>query len=240
MDHGHNRQWSRPGESVWQQHRGGGAWSGSWGGSWGGLGDGPWGRGRPGPPPWLSGLFGMGQGEQQRGPRVRRGDVRAAILDVLSDEPMNGYQVIGQIAERTRGAWKPSPGSVYPTISQLEDEGLVEGDDDRGRRLLRLTDEGRAYVEANAEELAAVWRPFEEPETEGSRSEHASLKPEIGQLMSAIWQIASTGSRQQKRDAIEILVDARRRLYGLLADGSAEDPADPEDRAGGSGGEERP
>lgn len=239
MDHGHNRQWCRPGESVWQQHRGGG-WGGSWGG-WGGLGEPPWGRGRPGPPPWVAGLFGLGQGEQQRGPRVRRGDVRAAILDVLATEPMNGYQVISEIAERTRGAWKPSPGSVYPTISQLEDEGLVEGDDERGRRLLRLTDEGRAYVETNAEELAAVWAPFREAEDEERGPAHSSLKPEIGQLMSAIWQIVSTGNKRQKREAIEILVDTRRRLYGLLADGTAEDAEeDAEDADRGRAEEDRP
>ena len=188
-------------------------WSGPWG-------EPPWGRGMPGPPPWVAGLFGLGQGESQRGPRVRRGDVRAAILDVLATEPMNGYQLISQVSERTQGAWKPSPGSVYPTISQLEDEGLIEGDEARGRRVLRLTDEGRAYVAANADELAGVWSPFAEPEPERAGSpDYAALKPEIGQLMSAVWQIVSTGTDQQRRDAIEVLVDTRRRLYGLLAEG---------------------
>lgn len=190
-------------------------WSGSWG-------EPPWGRGMPGPPPWVAGLFGLGQGEPQRGPRVRRGDVRAAILDVLATEPMNGYQLISQISERTQGAWKPSPGSVYPTISQLEDEGLIEGDEARGRRVLRLTDEGRAYVTANADELAGVWSPFAEPERTGS-PDYSALKPEIGQLMSAVWQIVSTGTDQQRRDAIEVLVDTRRRLYGLLAEGDQGD-----------------
>jgi len=166
----------------------------------------------------VSGLFGLAQGDQPRGPRVRRGDVRAAILDVLATEPMNGYQLITQITERTQGAWKPSPGSVYPTLSQLEDEGLVEGDDARGRRVLRLTDEGRSYVATNADELAGVWMPFAEPER-ADGPDYSSLKPEIGQVMSAVWQIVSTGTEQQRRDAIEILVDTRRRLYGLLADG---------------------
>lgn len=190
---------------------GGSHWSGSWG-------EPPWGRGLPGPPPWVAGLFGLAQAEPQRGPRVRRGDVRAAILDVLAGEPMNGYQLISQITERTQGAWKPSPGSVYPTISQLEDEGLIEGDETRGRRVLRLTDEGRGYVEANAEELAGVWSPFAGSERAGSE-DHPALKPEIGQLMSAVWQIVSTGTDQQRRDAIDVLVDTRRRLYGLLAEG---------------------
>ena len=182
---------------------------------------GPGRRGAPwssGPPPWLQGLIGLAQSGAQapRAPRVRRGDVRAAILDVLAVEPMNGYQVIQQIAERSGGAWKPSPGSVYPTVQQLEDEGLVEGIDGDGRRLLRLTDEGRAYVEEHPDELAATWRPFDEAgEDEGP----GDLKPVIGQVMGAVWQVVVSGTQQQKAEATEILADTRRRLYGLLAEG---------------------
>jgi len=169
----------------------------------------------------------MAQGEQQRGPRVRRGDVRAAILDVVRagterGEPVNGYQVIQEIAERSGGAWRPSPGSVYPTIQQLEDEGLVEADDERGRRTLRLTAEGEAYVAANPDELASVWAPFESERRQQS-TDFAGLKPEIGQVMGAVWQIVTTGTDRQRRDAVEILVETRRRLYGLLADGDAAD-----------------
>ena len=89
---------------------------------------------------------------------------------------------------------------------------------------MRLTDEGRAYVEANTDELAAVWAPFEEPqrESEGSSADFSTLKPEIGQVMNAVWQIISTGTDQQKREAIEVLVETRRKLYGLLAEGDAE------------------
>ena len=227
-----NRDWGREFESLFQHgpQRGRGDWSrghgGSWGSAWGGWG--PPGR-RQGPPPWLAGLFGLATQEPGRGPRVRRGDVRVAILAVLADEPLNGYQVIQQISDRTGGAWRPSPGSVYPTISQLEDEGLVEGDEERGRRVLRLTDEGRAYVEANADELATVWTPFAEPERTDS-SDYSALKPEIGQVMGAVWQILTTGTDQQRRDAIEVLGDTRRRLYGLLADGDQGDEGDEGDQ----------
>jgi len=212
---GFNRQWARHAEQQMRQHAGGG------GGPWG---DAPWGRpGRPGPPPWVAGLFGLAQGDQQqRGPRVRRGDVRAAILDVLSAEPMNGYQVITQIAERTGGAWKPSPGSVYPTISQLEDEGLIVGVEGGGQRKLKPTPAGWEYIDENREQLAAVWEPFEEPAREEKRGDYSSLKPEIGQVMNAAWQIISTGTDQQKREAIEVLIETRRKLYGLLAEGDAE------------------
>jgi DNA-binding PadR family transcriptional regulator len=178
---------------------------------------GPWG----GPPPWLQGLIGLAQSGQTatRGPRVRRGDVRAAILDVLSVEPMNGYQIIQQIAERSGGAWKPSPGSVYPTVQQLEDEGLVEGAETEGRRLLTLTEAGRTYVAEHPDEMAATWRAFDDAaEAERAYGGH-DLKPVIGQVMGAVWQVVTTGTRQQQAEAAEILADTRRKLYGLLAEG---------------------
>jgi len=190
-------------------------------GKWGG---GPWGweqgsRGRPGPPAWLAEIFGMAPPPSPRPSRARRGDVRAAILDVLAVEPMNGYQVIQQIAERTSGAWRPSPGSVYPTVAQLEDEGLVIADQERGRTL-RLSPEGEAYVAEHPEELAAVWTSFDaEPAEEGP--DLSVLKSEMGQLISAVWQIVSSGTDQQRKDAMAVLIETRRKLYGLLAD---EDP----------------
>ena len=191
--------WDQP--RGWHGHRGGTSWSG-------------------GPPPWVQGLLGLAGAARTGAPKVRRGDVRAAILDVLAVEPMNGYQIIQQIAERSRGAWKPSPGSVYPTVQQLEDEGLVEGTDADGRRLLQLTDAGRRYVEEHPEELAATWRPFD-GDGEEERESH-DLKPVIGQVMSAVWQIVVSGTQQQRAEAAEILADTRRKLYGLLADGGSE------------------
>jgi DNA-binding PadR family transcriptional regulator len=158
--------------------------------------------------------------------------VRTAILDVVrtaqwNGEPVNGYQVIQQIAERSNGAWRPSPGSVYPTIQQLEDEGLLVTDDSSGRRSLKLTDEGEAYAAEHADELTAVWAPFEESERDEEVG-YADLKPEIGQVMGAVWQIVTNGSEQQRRAAVEILVDTRRRLYGVLADGDPEQDQDRE------------
>ncbi len=136
---------------------------------------GPWGSG---PPPWVSGLLNLAQPSPLRGPKVRRGDVRAAILDVLAVEPMNGYQIIQQIAERSGGAWKPSPGSVYPTLQQLEDEGLVEALASEGRRLVQLSAAGRTYVEEHPDDMAATWRVFDEPPGD----DVGDLKPLIGQV----------------------------------------------------------
>jgi DNA-binding PadR family transcriptional regulator len=208
---GQDSPWDQPWSAHRHGHRGAGR-----GSSWTG-----------GPPPWVQGLINLAQSGGQRdfgpgrsrGPRARRGDVRAAILDVLAVEPMNGYQIIQQIAERSGGAWKPSPGSVYPTVQQLEDEGLVEGREGEGRRLLQLTEEGRRYVEEHPDELAATWRAFEEPaEEEGP----GDLKPVIGQVMGAVWQVVVSGTQQQRAEAAEILAETRRKLYGLLAEGDSE------------------
>jgi DNA-binding PadR family transcriptional regulator len=187
------------------------------------------GRRAGGPPPWLSEIFGLAAGTQappQRGPKVRRGDVRMAIIDVLhrartADEPVNGYQVIQEISELSNGEWRPSPGSVYPTIQQLQDEGLVESDDERGRRTIRLTDTGVSWAGDHVDELASVWAPFARPEqaTNGQPSGQADIKSEIGQVVSAVWQLGTQGSEQQRRAALDVLVDTRRRLYGILADG---------------------
>lgn len=206
----------------WGQHTDPvGWWSAGRGpGGSGGFG----GRGRPGPPPWLADLFGMGA-PPQRSSRVRRGDVRAAILSVLAEsaaeDEINGYGVIQAITDRSAGSWRPSPGSVYPTISQLEDEGLVTTQESRGRRVLRLTDAGRSYAEDNVQELAGVWDAFAPEGARTSRSgggpDYAQLKPEIGKLMSAVWQIATQGSDRQRAEAIALVVETRRKLYGLLA-----------------------
>ncbi len=177
----------------------------------------PWGSG---PPPWVQAMFGKGFAGATgfRPPRAKRGDVRAAILDVLSGEAMNGYQIIQQIAERSGGAWKPSPGSVYPTLQQLEDEGLIRSTERDGRKQLWLTDAGREYVDSHPEEMAATWRPFAEAE----EADNSDLKATIGQVAAAVWQVAVSGTPAQQEKARDILADTRRKLYGLLADGDDE------------------
>jgi DNA-binding PadR family transcriptional regulator len=224
------RDWGREFESAFRQHGRRHGRSGDWIGPWGRWEWGPPGR-RSGPPPWLTGLFGLAAQEQGRGPRVRRGDVRVAILAVLADGPLNGYQVIQEIADRTGGAWRPSPGSVYPTISQLEDEGLVEGDDERGRRTLRLSDAGREYLDQHEAEVAGVWAPFDSDDRDSGGSDtttpgFASLKPELGRVMNAVWQIITTGTDEQRRAAMGVLVEARGALYRILADHPADEVDD--------------
>ncbi|HET9649188.1 MAG TPA: PadR family transcriptional regulator [Microlunatus sp.] len=157
--------------------------------------------------------FGPPWGRGWRGPKARRGDVRSAILSVLSDASLNGYQIIQQIADRSDGAWKPSPGSIYPTLQQLEDEGLVRAESADGKRVYHLTDEGRAYVAQHAEEVSSPWQT--RSDAEGGED---ALKPLIGQIAAAIWQIAAVGTPQQQARGREALVELRRKLHVILAE----------------------
>jgi DNA-binding PadR family transcriptional regulator len=158
-------------------------------------------------PPW-------GPPPRWRGPKARRGDVRAAILAVLAEQPMNGYQLIQEIAERSGGVWKPSSGSIYPTLQQLEDEGLVTADAEVGRRTFTLTDEGRAYVAEHADEVSAPWEAMSAP----SDDDENGLKPLLGQVATAMWQILATGTPEQQARAKDAVAELRRKLYGILAD----------------------
>ena len=180
------------------------------------------GRVRPGPP-WAGGPveFAMRGGPfgpprfGGRGPRVRRGDVRAAILDLLGEgQPWNGYQIIQEIAARTEGVWRPSAGSVYPALQQLEDEALVQvqAGEDR-RRMFTLTDEGRAYVTEHADELRASWDAV----TGSVDDAEVQLRGTIRQVMVAVSQVSQAGSAAQIAQAGKILADTRRALYRILA-----------------------
>jgi DNA-binding PadR family transcriptional regulator len=184
------------------------------------------GRMRGGPGPWTQGPvpfemrggpFGpkFGRGFGPRGPRVRRGDVRAAILDLLAEgQPWNGYQIIQEIGERTQGVWRPSAGSVYPALQQLEDEGLITpaAGEDR-RRNYTLTDEGRAYVEAHAAELRSSWDAV----TGSVDDEVVQMHNLSRQVAMATMQVAQAGSPAQVQQASKILADTRKALYRILA-----------------------
>jgi DNA-binding PadR family transcriptional regulator len=160
--------------------------------------------------PW----FGDPRMTRMRGPRARRGDVRAAALALLAEEPMNGYQIIQAIGDRSDGVWRPSPGSVYPALQQLEDEGLIRSDTgEGGRRAFLLTDEGRAYVDAHPEETQAPWDVIA-GQAGGTARE---MKHLVGQVAMAAFQVVSAGSDSQVTQARQILTDARKSLYRLLA-----------------------
>jgi DNA-binding PadR family transcriptional regulator len=168
--------------------------------------------------------FGRGFGPGGRGKRARRGDVRAAVLLLLEEEPRNGYQLMQELEERSGGVWRPSPGSIYPALSQLEDEGLVRSDESAGRRAFQLTDDGRAYIEENREALGVPWEAVGGEMPEGL----FQLRQLMMQLGMATMQVAQAGDEAQTAEARKVLEEARRALYRILA-GDAGDPADASD-----------
>ena len=166
------------------------------------------GPGGPGHPGHRGGPRGRG--------RARRGDVRAAMLLLISEQQQNGYQLIQEIERRTDGVWKPSPGSVYPALQQLEDEGLVRTVEFEGKRTYELTPEGREYVESHREELGD---PFEAA-TGGMDEGVMDLRGLMFQVGAAAMQVAAAGHTDEAR---KILGDTRRALYKILAE---EEPVD--------------
>jgi DNA-binding PadR family transcriptional regulator len=163
---------------------------------------------------WHGPWRGMGFGPGRLRARARRGDVRAAILLLLEEEPRNGYQLMEEIESRSGGVWRPSPGSVYPALAQLEDEELIRSDEGAGRRSFELTDAGRSYVDDNRESLGSPW----DDASEGMPSEFGDVRKLIGQLAMATMQVAQSGDEKQIAEAKQVLADARKSLYRILAD----------------------
>ena len=155
----------------------------------------------------MRGGRGYGRGRH----RVRRGDVRSAILALLDDRSMHGYEMIQELEERTGGRWTPSAGSIYPTLQLLEDEGLVTPEEVEGRKVYSLTEAGKEA----APERAEGGKPWEQGDED---SPHFEARKEMFKLMGAAKQVARADDEEQLKQAAEILKDARRKLYGILAE----------------------
>ncbi|WP_407697752.1 PadR family transcriptional regulator [Streptomyces kaniharaensis] len=185
-------------------------------GAFGGFGP-PFGG--PGHP--MGGPFGHGFGGRggrrggphgRRGGRARRGDVRASLLALLKERPMHGYEMIAEITERTGGAWRPSPGSIYPNLQLLEEEGLIVAEEVGGKRLVSLTEAGRAQAEAGPAE----------PWAEAGREVDWEAVQEVGQALAAvdqaIRQVMATGTEAQRAKGLAVLNEARKKMYLILAE----------------------
>ncbi|GAB3394491.1 hypothetical protein GCM10027568_25210 [Humibacter soli] len=145
--------------------------------------------------------------------RASRGDIRAAILSLLADGPKNGYALIKAIAEKTDGLWKPSPGSVYPTLQQLVDEELVEATGDGRRTDYELSEAGKAYIAEHQSELDAAWQA-----TPGRTETDAALHESIGKLMGVVHQFRFAANEEQRKQAAEKIDELRKALYLILAE----------------------
>src|SRR5262249_43037371 len=153
---------------------------------------------------------GYGRG---RGGRARRGDVRAAVLALLAERPMHGYEMIKEIEERTQGAWTPSAGSIYPTLQMLEDEGLIRGEESEGQRRFALTDAGREEQEAKAGETA----PWDAVRADAA-PEKIQLLKSIRKLQHAVGQAFDVADEDQQKQVRELLDETRRKTYAILAE----------------------
>ena len=162
--------------------------------------------------------------------RARRGAIKGSLLKLLAERPMHGYELIGELEERTGGRWRPSPGSVYPTLAQLEDEGLVRSFDDDGRKRFELTDAGHAWLAEHQDDGATP--PWERSGV-GGRGDMRRLGGEIfGQLR----QLGRFGTPAQQEQARVILTRTRTELYAVLAAAPTEEPAAPTEAAADEGG----
>ena len=144
--------------------------------------------------------------------RMRRGDVRSAILRLLHESPMHGYQLIHEIESRSGGAWKPSPGSVYPTLQLLADEGLIVSTEADGRRTYSLTDVGREVAESEAESPAPWLAGSERSAGPRGTLAQAGLK-----VAKAAAEVVRTGSPSQMEKASQALDEASKNLSAILA-----------------------
>jgi DNA-binding PadR family transcriptional regulator len=173
----------------------------------------------PFPPPGAfgpGGPFGTGHGPHAhgrgRGGRGRRVNVRAALLALLLERPMHGYEMITELESRTQGVWRPSPGSVYPTLQLLEDEGLIVSEETGGRKRFSLTESGRTEAENAAG--PAPWEAFDDEAVSGWHD----LRDSAFGAMNALRQVMTAGTDEQRQRAIEVINEAKRKLYAILAE----------------------
>lgn len=172
------------------------------------------GAGRFGPPGDWGGPRGFGHRR-----RMSRGDVRAALLVLLDEQPLTGYALMEEIERRSEGAWRPSPGSVYPALAQLEDEGFVGAKEEQGRKPFELTEAGKTYVAENREQLGEPWTKSAEGFGEG----RLELRGLVAQIGAAVFQVATAGDDAQVARAKELLAETRRGLYRILAEDDQEE-----------------
>jgi len=166
--------------------------------------------------PGFGGPGGWGAGPGERGPRRggrgSRPNVRPAVLALLLERPMHGYEMIQELESRTGGIWRPSPGSIYPTLQLLEDEGLIAAETSGGRKAYTLTDAGRAEAETAAQN--PPWAQF----TDDTMSQVQDFRDAAAGIMSALKQVGFNGTPEQRAKALEVLNETKRKLYAILAD----------------------
>ena len=147
------------------------------------------------------------------------GDMKYVILKLLRDKPMHGYEVMKALEEQTHGYYKPSPGTVYPTLQWLEDEGLVEGDDREGKKVYTITDTGLEFLEENKSNVEDIFDRVDEMIDHFVGDPMPDVNRAVGRLVSQVyrssWRLRSDGEKREKIAAV--LEDALRQLEALSA-----------------------
>jgi len=159
--------------------------------------------------------FGGPRGFGRHGGKARRGDIRTAALLLLAEEPRNGYTIMQEIEERSNGVWRPSPGSVYPALAQLEDEGLIRSEESDGRKRFAITDAGREQIANRPEGAPAPWDTL----ADGVSRDVQELFGLMRQVGMAGVQLVQTATEKQLAEAKQVLTETRRAIYRILADG---------------------
>ena len=157
-----------------------------------------------------------GRRRRWRGPRrgfFRPGEVRLALLSLLSDEPGHGYELMKRLGDRSGGLYRASAGTIYPVLQQLEDEGLVRVKTEDGKKIYQLTDEGREELHAHEEHIARIWRRAKKWEEWGCNMGPDTIEvgSAIGRLTKSAFTVAST-SDENAELVIEVLRRARKEL----------------------------
>jgi DNA-binding PadR family transcriptional regulator len=151
--------------------------------------------------------------------------MRYVLMDALRSGPKHGYEIVKVIEERSGGQYIPSPGTVYPTMQSLQEEGFVSAEQDGDRRVFSLTEAGKAELEAHATELEGFWARFEaQSVAQASRHEVVFLEEELESLRRTIWgglsEAINRGDQETIRRVREALVRCRDDVRGIIS-GSA-------------------
>jgi len=188
---------------------------------------GPGGRGRGGRHfghggPFEGDPFDEDEGGRQR---HRRGDIKYALLELLAEQPRHGYDLIKELEQRYAGFYRPSPGSVYPTLQLLEDEGHLTSEQVEGKRIYTITESGRQLLAERQRQAGE-----EGPRRSGFRGRGANpdleaLRQSGMAMVSGLMQVARHGSPAQVRAVMAVIESTRREIYAILSRPDADESA---------------
>ena len=168
---------------------------------------------------WFRGHRGRRRPRGRGRPWFGSGDMKYVILRLLQDKAMHGYEVMKALEEQTRGCYKPSPGTVYPTLQWLEDEGLVEAEDREGKKVYAINDAGRQFLEENKSSVEDIFDRIDEMIDQLVGDPMPDVNRAVGRLVSQVyrssWRLRGDGDKRRK--IVEVLESALKELDTLAS-----------------------